>query len=32
MGYSVPLELADRTGKPVIFLYEMEAEPKRWLT
>jgi nucleotide-binding universal stress UspA family protein len=31
LSYSVPLELADRTRKPVIFMYEMAAEPKRWL-
>ncbi len=32
LSYSVPLELADRTRKPVIFMYEMTDEPKRWLT
>ncbi len=31
LGYAVPLELADRTKKPVIIVYEMPAEPKRWL-
>ena len=31
MGYALPLELADRTKKPVIIVYEMPAEPKRWL-
>ncbi|MEJ2368380.1 MAG: amino acid permease [Acidobacteriota bacterium] len=31
LGYSVPLELSERTSKPVIVVYEMAAEPKRWL-
>jgi len=31
LSYSVPLELADRTKKPVILVYEMVREPKRWL-
>jgi amino acid transporter/nucleotide-binding universal stress UspA family protein len=31
LGYAIPLELADRTANPVITVYEMPAEPKRWL-
>ena len=31
LGYSPPLELADRTGTPLIIVYEMAAEPKRWI-
>jgi amino acid transporter/nucleotide-binding universal stress UspA family protein len=31
LGYAVPLELADGTGKPVLIVYEMPAEPKHWL-
>ena len=31
MGYALPLELADRTAKAVVTVYEMPAEPKRWL-
>jgi len=31
LGYAIPLELADRTAIPVITVYEMPAEPKRWL-
>ncbi len=31
LGYAIPLELADRTSVPVITVYEMPAEPKRWL-
>jgi amino acid transporter/nucleotide-binding universal stress UspA family protein len=31
LGYAIPLELADRTTIPVITVYEMETEPKRWL-
>ena len=31
LGYALPLELADRTKKPVVIVYEMPAEPKRWL-
>jgi amino acid transporter/nucleotide-binding universal stress UspA family protein len=31
LGYALPLELADRTRKPVVIVYEMPAEPKRWL-
>jgi amino acid transporter/nucleotide-binding universal stress UspA family protein len=30
-GYALPLELADRTAKAVAIIYEMPAEPKRWL-
>ncbi len=32
LGYAIPLELADRTAVPVITVYEMPAEPKRWLS
>ena len=32
LGYAIPLELADRTTVPVITVYEMPAEPKRWLS
>jgi amino acid transporter/nucleotide-binding universal stress UspA family protein len=32
LGYALPLELADRTRKPVVIVYEMPAEPTRWLT
>jgi nucleotide-binding universal stress UspA family protein len=32
LGYSPPLELAERTALPVITCYEMSAEPKRWIT
>ena len=32
LGYAVPLELAERTAVPVITVYEMPAEPKRWLS
>jgi amino acid transporter/nucleotide-binding universal stress UspA family protein len=31
LGYALPLELADRTAKAVVTVYEMPAEPKRWL-
>ena len=31
LGYAVPLELAERTAIPVITVYEMPPEPKRWL-
>jgi amino acid transporter/nucleotide-binding universal stress UspA family protein len=31
LGYALPLELADRTAKPVAIVYEMPAEPTRWL-
>jgi len=31
LGYAIPLELADRTATPVITIYEMPAEPRRWL-
>ena len=31
MGYALPLELADRTSKAVITVYEMAADPTRWL-
>lgn len=32
LGYAPPLELADRTSRPVITVYEMAANPKRWMT
>ncbi len=31
LGYAPPLELADRTAKAVVTVYEMPAEPRRWL-
>jgi len=31
LGYALPLELADRTAKVVVTVYEMPAEPERWL-
>jgi amino acid transporter/nucleotide-binding universal stress UspA family protein len=31
LGYALPLELAERTAKAVVTVYEMPAEPKRWL-
>ena len=31
LGYALPLELADRTVRPVAIVYEMPADPKRWL-
>jgi nucleotide-binding universal stress UspA family protein len=31
LAYAPPLELADRTAIPVITVYEMAAEPKRWI-
>jgi nucleotide-binding universal stress UspA family protein len=31
LAYAPPLELADRTSTPVITVYEMAAEPKRWM-
>jgi nucleotide-binding universal stress UspA family protein len=31
LSYAPPLELADRTRMPVITLYEMAANPKRWM-
>jgi nucleotide-binding universal stress UspA family protein len=31
LGYALPLEVADRTRKPVAIVYEMPAEPTRWL-
>lgn len=30
LGYAPPLELADRTSRPVLTVYEMATEPKRW--
>ena len=32
LAYAPPLELAERTSIPVIVVYEMAAEPKRWIT
>jgi nucleotide-binding universal stress UspA family protein len=31
LSYAPPLELADRTTTPVITVYEMAADPKRWM-
>jgi amino acid transporter/nucleotide-binding universal stress UspA family protein len=31
LSYAPPLELADRTSIPVITVYEMAANPKRWM-
>jgi amino acid transporter/nucleotide-binding universal stress UspA family protein len=31
LAYAPPLELAERTSIPVITVYEMAAEPKRWM-
>jgi amino acid transporter/nucleotide-binding universal stress UspA family protein len=31
LGYVLPLELADRTSKPVAIVYEMPADPERWV-
>jgi amino acid transporter/nucleotide-binding universal stress UspA family protein len=31
LAYAPPLELADRTNIPVITVYEMAANPKRWI-
>jgi nucleotide-binding universal stress UspA family protein len=31
LAYAPPLELADRTAIPVLTVYEMAAEPKRWM-
>ncbi len=31
LGYAPPLEVADRTAKAVVTVYDMPAEPKRWL-
>ncbi|HEX5398537.1 MAG TPA: amino acid permease, partial [Verrucomicrobiae bacterium] len=31
LGYALPLELADRTAKAVVTVYEMPVQPKRWL-
>jgi APA family basic amino acid/polyamine antiporter len=32
LGYAIPLELAERAPMPVITVYEMPANPKRWLS
>lgn len=32
LGYAPPHELADRTSRPVLTIYEMAVEPKRWMT
>ena len=31
LGYAPPLELAERTTVPVITVFEMPAEPRRWM-
>jgi nucleotide-binding universal stress UspA family protein len=31
LGYALPMELADRTATAVVTVYEMPAQPKRWL-
>ena len=31
LGYAPPLELADRASRPVLTVYEMADEPKRWM-
>jgi amino acid transporter/nucleotide-binding universal stress UspA family protein len=31
LGYALPFELADRTLRPVVIVYEMPAEPTRWI-
>ncbi|HVU23374.1 MAG TPA: amino acid permease [Opitutus sp.] len=31
LGYAPPLELAERTSRPIVTIYEMAPEPKRWL-
>jgi nucleotide-binding universal stress UspA family protein len=31
LGYAPPLELAERTSVPVVTVYEMPAEPRRWM-
>jgi len=31
LAYAPPLELADRTSTPVLTVYEMAAEPERWM-
>ncbi len=31
LGYAVPFELAERAPMPVITVYEMPADPKRWM-
>jgi nucleotide-binding universal stress UspA family protein len=31
LAYSPPLELAERTSLPVLTVYEMTADPKRWI-
>ncbi len=32
LGFSPPQELSDRTSRPVITVYEMAANPKRWIS
>jgi hypothetical protein len=32
LGFAVPLELGERAPIPVVTVYEMPAEPKRWMT
>ncbi len=31
LGYAPPLELAERTAAPVLTVFEMPAEPRRWM-
>jgi amino acid transporter/nucleotide-binding universal stress UspA family protein len=31
LGYAPPLELAERTSAPVVTVFEMPAEPRRWI-
>lgn len=31
LGYAPPLELAERTNAPVVTVFEMSAEPRRWM-
>ena len=31
LGYALPLELAERTTVPVVSVFEMPAEPRRWM-
>lgn len=32
LGYAPPLELADRTSRPMITVYEMASDPQRWIS
>ena len=31
LGYSPPLKLAERTTAPVLTVFEMPANPRRWM-